>query len=308
MGLVKNYYIDKGYFNTQRFVSSVKFTCPKCRKRAQTNVVVPEPNFSAESDKSSDMQSEDTVEVVCNHCNSIFDGYAHCSHSHCEIELTEHKNTDVSADIPYYSPPDEPWDYEEYIVPSRPHGIFKDTISELKKITDTLCDDNCQNVMNRMVFAQTIAAFEAYYCDTLIIETTRTDDMIGKAITRDENLRGLKLTLEDIFKADDIVKKTIKHAFKNALYHNIDQVSKRYRILLGIEIIQNDADLTNLKEAILYRHDCVHRNGKDKEDNDLQKLKKDYILETLTFIERLADNTQSQIEKINKSQIDDMFD
>lgn len=149
----------------QAYTSNVSFLCPLCKKVSNTEVAVPEPDYSAE--KMSDMTSDDAVYVSCSDCDAEFDGYAYASPSHCSIELTEYPEVTVHADIPFY---EQPYDYEDYELPEDPFQIFMTTTQELKLIIKEHAKPDAKSLMNRMVFSQVIAAFEAYFCDTLSVQ------------------------------------------------------------------------------------------------------------------------------------------
>ena len=64
---------------------------------------------------------------------------------------------------------------------------------------------------------------------------------------------------------EDIVFKRVTHHLKALLYHNLPKVNALYRIAARIDIFPDETIKARLFEAVPIRHDCVHRNGNDKD-------------------------------------------
>ncbi|MCP9480796.1 hypothetical protein NNA36_02350 [Shimia sp. CNT1-13L.2] len=292
MSSTTDYVIEKMWAHAQRFVSQVSFTCPECNEYIETEVDVPEPNFAA--DKTSDMTSDDVTEVECPKCGECFSAYAYAGPSHCSIELNDYPETSVSADIPHYTQPD---DWDDYELPKDPFQIFMTTTTELRSMLKMHGSADPEALMNRMIFSQVIAAFEAYFCDTLIIEVTRSNDAMQKLISKDGALSEIKIGLADVLNGSNLVKEQIEFSLKNRLYHKIDDVAKLYKNALDLTIRPDRQALTDIKTAIGYRHDCVHRNGMDKSGKQLNVFDTSYVTHIIETAENFVKHTQDQIDK-----------
>lgn len=146
-----------------------------------------------------------------------------------------------------------------------------------------------------MVFSQAITAFEAYFCDTLIKNITASTKAMRLLLTKDGPLSQAKFPLTDILENPKLVHEEIQRSLRNRLFHKVTEVARLYDNALEISIVPNRADLDRLKTDIGYRHDCVHRNGVDKEGNKLNVLTKDYVADTISVVERFVEHTQKQI-------------
>ncbi|KGM86636.1 hypothetical protein rosmuc_02929 [Roseovarius mucosus DSM 17069] len=293
MSGVKDQAIDEGLFNSQSFDSQVWFQCPECETDVHITVRVPEPDFSGE--KASDMISDGEVELHCTACDAVFDGYAYAGPSHCDIHIPDHPNTAVHADMPYYSQPSDADEWENYVIPENPHEIFRSTIGQLRGILEDHVNDHVKGLLIRMVFSQAITAFEAYFCDTLIKNVTASTTAMQLLLAKDGPLSQAKFPLTDILANPEIVKDEIQMSLRNRLYHKVAEVARLYENALKISIVPNRVDLERLKIDIGYRHDCVHRNGVDKEGHKLTVLTKGYVAETLCVVERFVEHTQKEI-------------
>lgn len=277
---------------SQRFISQVRFECPSCHYLVGTDVDVPELNFSAE--KSSDMTSDGHVDVECPICNEVFSGYAYSGVGHCSIELDDYPNLKISAEMPFYNQPE---DWEDYELPEDPFQIFMRTVTELRSILTAHGSEDGTSVMNRMIFSQVIAALEAYLCDSLIGNVTSSKEKMAKVVTTDQILSEVKFKLAEILSGSDLVRNQIVMSLKNRLYHRIDDVSRLYKQALDVSVSPDRDSLTDLKMAIGYRHDCVHRNGIDKDGNRISVFSKEYVSGVVELAEKFANNIQNQIDK-----------
>ncbi|GAA6178586.1 hypothetical protein NBRC116594_00240 [Shimia sp. NS0008-38b] len=293
MSKMKDQAIDDGFFVTQSFESQVWFQCPKCEADVHITVSVPEPDYSG--DKASDMVSDGEVELPCEACNTVFDGYAYAGPSHCDIEIPSYPETAVHADMPSYSPPSDMDDWESYVIPENPYEIFRSTIGPLGSILEDHVNDHAKGLLIRMVFSQAITAFEAYFCDTLIKNVTASKKAMQLLLKKDGALSQAKFLLTDVLANPEIVREEIQKSLRNRLYHKIDEVARLYDNALEVSIKPSKADLERLKTDIGYRHDCVHRNGVDKEGKKLTVLTKDYVSETIEVVKRFVEHTEEQV-------------
>lgn len=277
----------------QGFFSQVAFECPKCGEDASTEVGVPEPDLSGE--KTSDMTADGEVEVQCFMCQAVFDGYAYASPSHCDIELVDYPSTTVHADMPFYSSSNDPDDWEMYVVPEDPHEIFQSTIGPLRGILADYMNAHTQRLLTRMVFSQSITAFEAYFCDTLIKNVTAAPNAMKAVLKKDGSLSQARFSLGDVLASPDIVRREIEASLRNRLYHKVEDVARLYANALDISITPNRDDMARLKTDIGYRHDCVHRNGVNKEGSRLDVLTKEYVAETIEVVARFVAHTENQV-------------
>jgi hypothetical protein len=90
--------------------------------------------------------------------------------------------------------------------------------------------------------------------------------------------------IEDIY---DFMRGEVSKELNELMYHNLPKVKSLYKIVFEINFPE---DLSILIKGVMNRHDLVHRNGKDKDGND--------ITITLEMLNQLIDNVNSLIEDI----------
>jgi hypothetical protein len=260
----------------QGYKSNVSFKCPECGLSVGCTIDVPEPYWMA--DRASDMTAEDDTELTCPDCDTEFSGHVFNQGGHCTITLHNHPDTNVEAGHAFYDgrAEDEPW--VDYSVPDDPYAIFMDSYHETGDLLADQGGDGTR-LVNRMIFSQQVTALEAYLGDTLINGALSDKMTIERLLAEEADLKDTKLTLKDILADPDIVKTQIKVHLKSILYHNIAKVRALYKIVFQFDIftLLTEDERKALFKAVEYRHDCVHRNGRDKEGKLLDVFTKAYV-------------------------------
>jgi len=277
----------------QVFETQVFFECPKCQKTARTSVIVPEPNWGA-GDKMSDMTSEGETQAQCSECEAWFSAYVYNSASSCDVTLDEYPNTNVVADFAFFSPPDEE-DWLDRNPPTDPYSVFTESMNQLAKFLIEHGENNGDHIVNRMIFTQQVSAFEAYLGDTLLRAVQAKPKALSQLLTKDTEVNAQKFTLAQVAANPNLVSEKVAAYLKSILYHNLAKVHFLYGAALNVQILTDDDDNDNLMKAIQYRHDCVHRNGKDNDGNPLEVFTEDYIRRTGQLMRALVKRIELEV-------------
>ncbi|NRQ19020.1 hypothetical protein [Ensifer sesbaniae] len=259
----------------QEFETNVVFTCPRCGEVSRTVVPVPEPDWTS-AENPSELYSEDQTEVVCSECSITLEAYVYNSAGVCTVSLNEYPNTPVEADHAHFSPEEDDWFAAE--IAEDPLDVFMDSHHQ---IGDFLADHGHESdgahLVNRMLFVQQVSALEAYLADTLIKAAVEKHGVLAKLIEGDRELSAQKFTLAEIASSPNLVEEKVTAYLRSIVYHNLARVDALYSIAFGLRILDERPRNALLMEAIGHRHDCVHRNGRDKDGNLLTVFTKDYI-------------------------------
>ncbi len=145
-----------------------------------------------------------------------------------------------------------------------------------------------------MVFSHQVTALEAYLGDTLLKEVMADTGAMQRLIDQDDDLAKEKFTLAEISKEAGLVERKVREHLRSILYHNLAKVDVLYNIALGVRILTLAGDKKSLFKAVLLRHDCVHRNGFDKDGNELKVF-------TKAFVQNTADLIKAFVEDIEKA-------
>lgn len=282
--------------------STAKFTCPSCHKYAVTEVPVPEPDWGALSDDLSDMTREESTHVTCNHCSVVFPAWASSATYECSLTLDDYPSVEVYSDTGYYLE-GEGGDWHNYELPENPEGIFMYSHHHSLKILDQYGVDGTSGVtesaciINRMVFAHQISALEAYLGDTLLKQVMHSQKVLGILLAKEQQLRDVKVGLADVVNSPNIVRDNVREHLQGIVYHNLAKVAALYKVALKIDIWPNDEIKADLYHAVLYRHDCVHRNGRDKDGAELKVFTTAYVKSMIEMIFQLVHHIQLKLNK-----------
>lgn len=188
----------------------------------------------------------------------------------------------------------EPDEWLDYTVPDNPFTIFMDSYHHTGDLLADHGKDNGGHLLNRMVFSHQVTALEAYLGDTLLKEVMADTGAMQRLIDQDDDLAKEKFTLAEISKEAGLVERKVREHLRSILYHNLAKVDVLYNIALGFRILTLAGDKKSLFKAVLLRHDCVHRNGFDKDGNELKVF-------TKAFVQNTADLIKSFVEDIEKA-------
>ncbi|RUV41226.1 hypothetical protein EOD29_24050 [Mesorhizobium sp. M1A.T.Ca.IN.004.03.1.1] len=189
----------------------------------------------------------------------------------------------------------EPDEWLDYIPPENPYTIF---MSSYHHTGDLLADHGKENgghLLNRMVFSHQVTALEAYLGDTLINHVMADVAAMQRLIDQDDDLTKEKFTLAEIAKDPGLVERRVREHLRSILYHNLAKVDVLYNISFGIRILSLATDKSSLFKAIMLRHDCVHRNGFDKNGDELRVFTKAFVQETADLIKEFVESIEQAI-------------
>ena len=189
----------------------------------------------------------------------------------------------------------EPDDWLDYEAPSNPYSVFMNSYHHAGDLLTAQEMDHGSSLLNRMVFSHQITALEAYLGDTLIKEVMSDSDAMRRLIVEADELSERKFTLVQIAGSPGLVESTVRAHLRDILYHNLAKVDVLYRIALGFGIITLMSDRASLFKLISLRHDCVHRNGFDKDGKELNVFTKEFVQTTSDLIRDFVDKIEGAV-------------
>jgi hypothetical protein len=277
------------FLNSRSYKCDISFVCPACRQFAEDRVDVPEPHWIA--DKAADMSAEEDIDIQCPECGDGFSAHVLNSGGECYFQFYDHPESKIKGSEAFYDGPDtDDWDEPE--PPENAFSVFLDSHRE----TSALLKENSMplsgsNLMFRMLFAHQISAMEAFLADTAINEVTNKPDAMARLLKDDTDLKKEKFDLAEIAADPNIVRKTVLEHLRSLLYHNLGRVNALYGTVFKMNLFRmlEKDEVDTLMQAILYRHDCVHRNGYSKEGDRLAIFTPEYVTGILAITHKLVD-------------------
>ncbi len=116
---------------------------------------------------------------------------------------------------------------------------------------------------NKLYFSHVISLLEKYLHDLFIHEISSNRNALIKLASHN-NFRGQSLKIP--FLLHNKVEDYMIHAMKNFVWHRLNDVDAFYKNVMGIQLNISD----KLLDKVDVRHDIVHRNGFNLDNNPIE--------------------------------------
>ncbi|HYD03241.1 MAG TPA: ribonuclease H-like domain-containing protein [Alphaproteobacteria bacterium] len=180
-----------------------------------------------------------------------------------------------------------------------PYDVFKENMTKIESLIDiknvNIENSDMQNFLRNLLYSNVITCLETFLSDNFIRKVIDDELFLRKYISESSKFEE-KYRISELYKElfneknssgmtlnRFVINKCILD-MKTVTFHNLSTASELYKNVLGITFPK---DLKELSVAIYRRHNLIHRNGKDIEDNfilityndltDLIKLVRDFI-------------------------------
>ena len=283
--------------------SILSFKCSECENEIKEEIFVPDTNME-DNDGSFSEQS-----LECSTCGKVHDLNVNNRGGIVLVTVDGVPLETSSASTPYTesqhlaTEEEEQWreeyDWYQSITQQTVYQYFTSSIDSLKEmLTITIKDRQQSEVFNRMLLVQAIAGMEAYLSDTFISRTVTDSSLLKKLFEIDKYLSRERYSISEFLDDEDLPKKIAKTYLSDLIYHNLPKVGVLYKKVLEVQFDYGDKrKKEDLFRAIQARHDCVHRNGKTKDEGDIKLIDKKYILKTITNIEQFVSKIEKTLEE-----------
>lgn len=211
---------------------------------------------------------------------------------------------EVVEEIEHYgfewAPTEKPGDYDDYIVDdissiTKAHHNFTGAIQDIEKLLETAIDPEVECNFYQLLFVNVITALETFLSDAFITKVMGNRDYFKTFVKSSPEFQKQKLPLSEVIDAADAIESTVKTHLLEVVWHNLDRVSKMYMSTLDVKFPE---DVGDIYRAILKRHDIVHRNGKNKDGEEII-LKNTDISELITKVEILAKAIDEMLDEVD---------
>lgn len=167
-----------------------------------------------------------------------------------------------------------PWDIE-----NTPSDSLVDALKDIEEVIQATDAIFYMKPLSRMAFIQQFAALEAYLADTLTQQVLENPEALSRSLSGLDVLKDIKLSLADIAANPDIVKITVAQTLRDILYHNFQRVDAIWRVALEFSIFPDSDVKRRMFSCLPIRHDCVHRNGRDKDGKEHADVNFEFVLQ-----------------------------
>lgn len=233
----------------------IHFYCP-CGAVIEETLPVPPPDLMAE--QHSDSRTEYFDSAICDGCGKDFD--VEVSNTYFAVDVTVAGAVDLSFDV--RDLPEED-DVSWIIQSTQQFEEFTEVIQGVVALAETSVPAHADRTLRNMLYVQTVTAVEAYLSSAFIHAVLNSEELIQRLVESDPELAKQKFSLKEIFTQWESLRITVGKYLKALIFHDLRKVKPMFKDVLGIEF----PDIPWLFQAVLIRHDCVHRNGLDNDGN-----------------------------------------
>jgi hypothetical protein len=279
--------------------AGIDFFCPNCKEEVDGFTELPVVHHESDG-------HDLPISVSCSRCSESFEGWVKTDWDSCEIQLDDHPEIEIEASPIQGSSYDVEEDYDQEYYEwleqqervTRPvYHAFYTTIGDVKSLATDLSNSPRSQMLARMLLAQSITALEVFLADSLILTVGKNTEAQAKLLrSKDLGIGSMQFKLADAIGAQDFAKERLLQYLNAVSFHNLKKVSNLFRVGLGIDILPKSEDLDRLQIAIKMRHDCVHRNGIDRESGELHEISQAYIANLSDMLLSMAKSIDDKID------------
>jgi len=189
---------------------------------------------------------------------------------------------------------DEEDDWDEPLPEPGAYGIFRDAMREWNGNVSALSEIDGGSSRNRMLFGTLYSIVEAYFADSIIGAALENVKIQKQLIKLEElGLHDKQITLDTVLEKPTIVRDMIRATLQGLSFHKLIMVSRISETAFGKPILPQDKDDRSLAiKSVDKRHDCVHRNGVDKQGNKHTDITQDYLRKIGSIFEKMAESLE----------------
>lgn len=155
----------------------------------------------------------------------------------------------------------------EWLDDNNPYELYQEAISEIveaiNKTKDVPFDDQ---FFYRMLLTQTYSITEAFLSDRLKQLILLNDHALGYFCKNDNNVKSFKYDAETVLKGKSALRQSIIGSIQGRIFHNFNNVVRDFQSACNTTI-EIECELNEISKSNSKRHNCVHRNGRDKDGN-----------------------------------------
>lgn len=245
----------------------LEFECDQCHNLIKTEGFgVPSPNFIA--DKASDSYNSNEDFTVCKNCGKEYNIEVNAGYADGYVEIyeiddeTSIKITEINEEYDEYLNDQ----IETYLFTSNFLNIFETEIKKLKDLNNlNIGDIELEKTLRKQIYSASITCLEDYLSTTLINKVLNDDDLFKRFVRTFKNIKDRKFSLGEIFEKQEQLKVIVKKELIDIIYHDLAKVKGMYEDTFEIEF----PNIEEVAKIVVNRHNMVHRNGKDKDGNEI---------------------------------------
>ncbi|MFZ3018486.1 MAG: hypothetical protein WA056_08535 [Gallionella sp.] len=186
-------------------------------------------------------------------------------------EIVDEMHDEIGAEwVPIHYGPSDDFDYDErfdlrFQSRDEPLDKLKERLQHAQRIMTLEGNEPAKLLAKKLVFGAAIAALEAFLWETVDYCVEHEETAFRNIVTKIPILRDESMKLGDIFDKHEGLKEHVKGYLQNLVWHRWDKVAPLFKLGLGIQ----PPSFKPFDDALVKRHDIVHRSGHDKMGNPI---------------------------------------
>ncbi|MES2355503.1 MAG: hypothetical protein V4568_14095 [Pseudomonadota bacterium] len=173
---------------------------------------------------------------------------------------------------------------------SEPLRRLRERLQQSQEVLALQGDPEAKSLAEKLVFSAAIGALEAFLWETAHFWIENDDLALRDFITKLPVFRDESIKLGDLFKRHEGLKHHVKGYLQNMVWHRWDKVAPLFRDGLNVNL----PSFKSFDEALVKRHDIVHRSGHDKQGLPIE-VTIDEICDLCSKIETFAIEVDKQL-------------
>ncbi|RAX37837.1 hypothetical protein DQ393_29535 [Rhizobium tropici] len=259
----------------------VSFVCPHCKNSTATWLKVAgdqETHFEEVACEFDD--DEEGWTVIIRHDEN---GWT------AELEDAPDVDVTIKVDDSNY----DGWDEPE--PEPRAYGIFAGAMRDWKINVNELSTVGGAGSKNRLLFVMLYSILEVYLSDA-IIGAAMENVEVQRKMLKLEGLKDKQISLATILDRPDIVREMVKTTLQGLSFHKLVPINGVCESAFGKPILPRDKDDRALViKSVDKRHDCVHRNGVDRDGTSHTDISRDYLEKLGGLFGEMAETLENAI-------------
>lgn len=191
-------------------------------------------------------------------------------HLGVQNERTDYLQTEVNQDSIFYNIDKDgihentieiplEFDFIESIIGNDFYGNYKKSISEISLLIEKSVIVQ-ESTLLKILYSNVISIFETFLSDLIINAVNSHREVLERIVSEYQIFGKEKIEKSNIFKEYFSIKENVNDELKKIIFHNLKVVIPLFKQTLDIDFSDK---IYGFNEAIIIRHDIVHRNGKD---------------------------------------------
>ncbi|MCO8029939.1 hypothetical protein NI454_08220 [Brevundimonas diminuta] len=251
------------------------FRCQNCERDVHDVIFVPKSSSAARD--AHGLSTQGQAEIMCGWCTTDYRLDVRNATGRVFAQIVGFPKIPVTCTGAVHR--DElddlrlPWEVKD-----TPAESLVDALKDIEEVIRSQDAIFYSKPLSRMALIQQFAALEAYLADTITNQVLENPEALRRALVGVDALKDIKLPLAEVAANPDIVKVTVARTLRSMLYHNFAMVDAIAKIALECSIFPSPEVKQRMFQCAPIRHDCVHRNGRDRDGKEHTHLDFDFVL------------------------------